>query len=80
MKVKDLLFNELQGPFSRKTPKLQKLLQDCIRLSHSQHQVGQGLGKATACLSNLRLGSTTYNYSLSPGPWNTGVVILGKVG
>ena len=55
MKVKDLLFNELQGPFSKKkNPKLQKLLQDCIQLSHSQHKVGQGVGKVTACLSRLR--------------------------
>lgn len=69
-----------RDPFPKKNPKLQKLLQDCIQLSHSQHKAGQGLGKVTACLSNLQLGSTTYSHSLSPGPRNTSVVILGKAG
>ena len=44
-----------RDPFpKKKNPKLQKLLQDCIQLSHSQHKAGQGVGKVTACLSRLR--------------------------
>ena len=81
MKVKDLLFNELQGPFSKKKkPKTAKAIARMHSVKSQPTQGRAGCGEGHCLPESPTLGSTAYSHSLSPGPGNTSVVTLGQAG